>query len=188
MGFALAEACAYKGADVTLVTGPVALDINVPQIRRINIRTADEMFNKVTELVNDVDIVFMAAAVADYKPAHPSESKLKKKEEDLNIALLRNKDILKSVGETRKDDQVIVGFALETDDELDNARKKLDEKNLDHIILNSLQDEGAGFGVDTNIVTIINKDGTLWKSDKKHKSEIAADIVNYVIEKNSLTS
>ena len=159
MGVALAKVAAGRGAEVTLVAGP--LEVEVPgYIHVVNVTTAEDMFREVTARAADQDIIIKAAAVADYTPAVVAEDKVKKGEEDANLALplTRTKDILKYLGEHKKENQILCGFCMETKDLLENARKKLESKNLDMICANILKVAGAGFGVDTNVITMITKE------------------------------
>jgi phosphopantothenoylcysteine decarboxylase/phosphopantothenate--cysteine ligase len=139
------------------------------------------MCNAATKLAAKADIIVMAAAVADYKPSKPSDKKIKKKDTEMSIELEKTTDILAAVGKTKKKSQVLVGFALETDNELANAQKKLKEKNLDLIVLNSLQDKGAGFGHDTNKIKIITANNKTFNFELKTKKEAAADIVQHIL-------
>lgn len=180
MGFSIAEEFAAKGADVTLVTGPVTLNLQYPGIRRIDITSADEMFEACMNLKDVSEIIVMAAAVADYKPAVQAAVKIKKSESNLDIKLQPTRDILAALGKGKKSDQILVGFALETDHEEENARKKLESKNLDLIVLNSLCDEGAGFKTPTNKVTILFNSGRIQHLPLKSKKEIAQDIINSI--------
>ncbi|MEM7485593.1 MAG: bifunctional phosphopantothenoylcysteine decarboxylase/phosphopantothenate--cysteine ligase CoaBC [Bacteroidota bacterium] len=175
MGFELAKHAAALGAKVILVSGPTNLNIEHNSIDLINITSAQEMYDACHEQYNDVDIAICAAAVADYRPKHVAQEKLKKKEGDLSIELERNPDILFSLGEN-KTKQYLVGFALETENELNNAKGKLQRKNLDAIVLNSLKDEGAGFGGNTNKITFIDKNLDIKTFGLKTKPEVASDI------------
>ncbi len=158
MGIAIAKAAMLRGAEVTLVAGHCEAQLP-PFVRYIPVTTAEDMFNAVTQLSEKQDIIIKAAAVADYTPADTADSKLKKKDDDLNIELKRTKDILKYLGEHKKEGQLICGFSMETDNLLENSSKKLDSKNCDMICANSLRTEGAGFGLDTNVITLITKAG-----------------------------
>jgi phosphopantothenoylcysteine decarboxylase/phosphopantothenate--cysteine ligase len=181
MGFALAEECAARGAEVILITGPVKLETVHPNIKRINVESAEEMYTAALAHFPETDIGILCAAVADYKPVHYSENKLKRKSGELfTLELIPNPDIAKSLGEIKKENQVLVGFALETDNELPNAKEKLQKKNLDFIVLNSLRDAGAGFRGDTNKITIINAEGTAKEFSLKSKREVASDIINTI--------
>ncbi|MFT3995099.1 MAG: bifunctional phosphopantothenoylcysteine decarboxylase/phosphopantothenate--cysteine ligase CoaBC [Dysgonomonas sp.] len=181
MGFALAEECARRGADVTLIAGPVSLKLNNPKINRINVGSADEMYNAAVNAFSSADVAILCAAVADYKPQHQEAEKIKRNGDILNIPLVPNKDIAAQLGKMKKASQRLVGFALETNDEESNALKKIVKKNLDFIVLNSLNDQGAGFQYDTNKISIISKDGTKKDFNLKSKREVASDIVDETI-------
>lgn len=182
MGFALAEALADAGATVELVTGPTHL--NVSSYQRINlhrVESAREMYAAATELFPKCKGAILSAAVADYRPAETADHKLKKQgDEGMTLHLVQNPDILATLGGMKKEGQTLVGFALETDHELENAQGKLQRKNLDYIVLNSLRDKGAGFGVDTNKVTILGRDGSHTESPLLSKKEVARMIVEAV--------
>jgi phosphopantothenoylcysteine decarboxylase/phosphopantothenate--cysteine ligase len=182
MGFAIAGAAAQRGADVTLISGPVAL--RTPRnTRRVDVATAAEMQVAVEREFPSADLVIMAAAVGDFAPVSPSQSKLKREnlgDDRLNIEFTTNPDILKTIGQ-RKRHQVIVGFALETDDELANARKKLEAKNLDAVVLNNPMVPGAGFGTDTNVVTVLTARGEAETLPLQPKTNIAHEILNRVV-------
>ena len=180
MGFALAEVCAEQGAEVTLVSGPVTLTAKHPAIHRVDVESAAEMYEAATHNFPDADIAILCAAVADFTPKVSADKKIKRKGDNLTLELQPTRDIAAALGRVKREGQVMVGFALETNDELDNARKKLKEKNLDFIVMNSLQDKGAGFRVDTNKVTIIDRQG-LTAYDTKSKREVAEDIVEFLI-------
>lgn len=181
MGYALAEEAARRGARVTLVSGPVALKASHPAITVINVESAREMLKAATDAFADADIAIMAAAVADYRPAETAESKIKREHmAECELALVRNPDIAAALGEAKRPGQILVGFALETDNERDNALGKMERKNLDMIVLNSLRDPGAGFGTDTNKVSIFTADGRETELPLKGKSEVAADILNVI--------
>lgn len=181
MGYALAKAFADEGGEVILISGPTSVTIDHPLIKKISVSSADEMYQQAMIFFPKVDVALMAAAVSDYKPAQISEKKIKRKGENLTIELLPNKDIAAAIGQMKKG-QITIGFALETDNELANAKKKIHTKNLDFIVLNSLKEEGAGFGVDTNKITIIKKDGNQQHYELKSKDEVAADILNVTLE------
>ena len=181
MGFALAEVCAEQGAEVTLVSGPVTLTTKHPAIHRVDVESAAEMYEAATQNFPDADIAILCAAVADFTPKVTADKKIKRKGDNLTLELQPTQDIAAALGAVKREGQVMVGFALETNDELDNARKKLKEKNLDFIVMNSLQDKGAGFRVDTNKVTIIDRQG-LTAYDTKSKREVAEDIIEYLIQ------
>ena len=157
MGFAVARAAANRGAEVTLVSGPVNLKTPLG-VNRINITSAEDMFKEMTAKAADSDIIIMSAAVADYTPENTADEKIKKSEKDMAISLKRTHDILKTIGSEKKDDQIIVGFSMETENVLENSRKKLESKNADMICANSLRTPGAGYQVDTNIITIITRE------------------------------
>ena len=177
MGFAIAEEAASRGASVTLITGPVHLT-TPKQVYRKDVVSAEEMKNAILHYFDDSDVLIMAAAVADYKPKVVSDEKIKKKNAELSLELVKTNDILKEIVKNKKQ-QFVVGFALETNNEQENAKQKLVHKNLDAIVLNSLNDTGAGFGHDTNKVTIItaNEETTYTLKSKK---EVAVDILNFI--------
>ena len=177
MGFAIAEEAASRGASVTLITGPVHLS-TPKQVYRKDVVSAEEMKNAILHYFDDSDVLIMAAAVADYKPKVVSDEKIKKKNAKLSLELVKTDDILKEIVKNKKQ-QFVVGFALETNNEQENAKQKLVHKNLDAIVLNSLNDTGAGFGHDTNKVTIItaNEEKTYTLKSKK---EVAVDILNFI--------
>lgn len=180
MGFAIAEECAARGAEVVLVSGPVSLPTPVGVKERVNVTSAKEMFEAVTSRYADVDIVVLAAAVADYAPANTATSKLKREgASEMQLQLVRNPDIAATLGETKKNQQ-LVGFALETDHELENAMHKIVKKNLDWIVLNSLRDPEAGFMKDTNKVTVVSRAGEIKAFPAKTKREVAADILDCI--------
>ncbi len=156
MGFALARVAAKRGADVTLVTGPVNLDTPL-NVKRVDITTAQDMYNEITGRAADMDIIIMSAAVADYTPVSVADNKIKKQEGDMAIPLKRTQDILKTLGENKKPGQFICGFSMETENMLENSAAKLTKKNADMICANNLKVPGAGYKVDTNIITIIKK-------------------------------
>ena len=182
MGYALAEAFAEKGANVTLISGPTNLKINHPNINKIAITSAAEMFEAVKANFANSAITVMAAAVADYSPMHLATEKIKKSEDHLQIALSKTIDILKYVGEQKKANQLTIGFALETTNELVNAQNKLKTKNADLIILNSLKDEGAGFNGDSNKITMIDKNGQIEAFELKSKNKVAQDILQKITQ------
>ena len=181
MGYALAQRAFELGADVTLVSGPVSLELPNAGIKRIMITSAEDMFGAMTEHYDSVDVVIMAAAVADYTPMEVSDIKIKKAEDDLKIHLKRTKDILAYLGENKKS-QTLVGFALETNNEVENAKKKITKKKLDFIVLNSLKDKGAGFAHNTNKISIIGKDNNVIDFELKSKLEVADDILQHLIK------
>ena len=180
MGFALAHEAAILGANVTLISGPTNQVLSTNQVDLIKIKSADEMFEKTLSYFKNSDIVIMSAAVSDYMPAEFSQKKLKKDNKDLNIKFKKTKDILFELGKI-KSKQFLVGFALENDQELINAKTKMKKKNLDLIVLNSLNDKGAGFGHDTNKVSVINNSNEVFNYDLKSKSEVAEDIFKHII-------
>lgn len=182
MGFAIAEELASRGAEVILVAGPTHLADKSPRIHRIDITSAREMYAAATQNFPYCDAAILSAAVADFRPEHEADHKIKKQNDSdgMVISLVQNPDILASLGTSKRNGQILVGFALETDNELDNAKKKLSKKNLDFIVLNSLHDKGAGFGHDTNKITIIDRDGTIIFGDLKPKSDVATDIANHL--------
>jgi len=179
MGFALAQIASEMGAEVTLVAGPISLNTPNSSVNRIDVISAKDMFEAVTNEFSNQDVVIMAAAIADYTPLNYSDSKIKKKEGDLSISLKRTTDILAHLGEN-KTNQTLVGFALETNNELENAKGKMERKKLDFIILNSLNDKGAGFAGDTNKISIIDANNKVTQFELKSKFEVAADILNYL--------
>ncbi|MFZ7116043.1 MAG: bifunctional phosphopantothenoylcysteine decarboxylase/phosphopantothenate--cysteine ligase CoaBC [Bacteroidota bacterium] len=181
MGYAIAEELAALGAEVLLVSGPGNLSVNNSRIKRVNIESAEEMLNACMADFSAKDIIVMSAAVADYKPADVAPEKLKKKNNEMPLPLIPTQDILALMGEKKGKDQFIVGFALETENEIENARGKLKKKNLDLIVLNSLKDEGAGFNHDTNKITIIDKKGSEHHFSLKSKQEVAKDLVKIII-------
>ena len=160
MGYAIARMAMLRGADVTLISGPTNLE-PPPFVEMVNIVSAQDMFEAVTTRSADADFIFKAAAVADYTPADYSDNKMKKKDGELSIPLTRTKDILKYLGEHRRDDQIICGFSMETENMIENSRVKLTKKNVDMICANNLKQSGAGFGVDTNVITLITSDQTV---------------------------
>jgi phosphopantothenoylcysteine decarboxylase/phosphopantothenate--cysteine ligase len=182
MGFAIADAMAKLGADVTLVSGPSSQQTKSKSVKRINVTSAADMLNACLQHFSNTDICVMSAAVADYTPVDVASQKIKKKDDTFNIELKKTTDILKTLGSQKRADQVLVGFALETNDEEKNAIDKLEKKNLDFIVLNSLNDAGAGFKTDTNKITIIERNGNKTVFELKTKEAAAADICRKVIE------
>lgn len=180
MGFDIAESAANYGAEVILISGPTNLNTINPNINLIQVTSAKEMYDACHEHFNSVDVAICAAAVADYKPKFVAQQKIKKTEVTLTIELEKTQDILASLGKN-KQNQFLIGFALETENEIENAKLKIQKKNLDLIVLNSLQDEGAGFGKATNKITFINKDFKVEPMDLKSKELVANDIINKVI-------
>jgi phosphopantothenoylcysteine decarboxylase/phosphopantothenate--cysteine ligase len=179
MGFALANEAQKRGANVELVSGPVNLE-TPENVIRTNVKSAQQMKKEITDRFKNIDVLIMSAAVADYKPVKEYDNKIKKQEADLNIVLEKTPDILKDLAKIKKK-QVVVGFALETENELENARQKMKRKNLDAIILNSLSDNGAGFGYDTNKITLITPSENR-KFELKTKDLVAKDILNFIEE------
>ena len=180
MGIAIAEALYMQGADVTLICGPTKEAMGFKGIAVIRVTSSEEMYAACIEQFQNADIVVMAAAVADYSPTEVSEQKIKKAAPVFELQLTKTRDILHSLGALKKGNQLLIGFALETNDERENALKKLHEKKADLIILNSLRDEEAGFGKETNKITIFNKDGSSVAFEAKNKSLVAEDIVDYI--------
>ena len=181
MGFELAKRAANLGANVYLVTGPSNETVSNNLIHRINVISAEDMYNEVHKYYNLVDIAILSAAVADYKPKDVSDVKIKKSSDKMSIELIKTHDILASLGKEKKK-QFLVGFALETNNELENAKKKLKAKNLDLIVLNSLNDKGAGFKKETNKVTIIDKLENISEFGVKSKAKVAKDIFNEILD------
>lgn len=181
MGVAIAEEMQNRGASVTLVLGPSNIEVNAG-VKLVRVKTADEMYNACLEIFPGTDIAVMSAAVADYKAVKTADEKIKKTAASLTVELTKTKDILKTLGSQKKNGQLIAGFALETNNEKAYALKKLETKNADLVILNSLQDAGAGFGYDTNKITIFDKAGNEYAFEKKSKKEVAADIINIIIK------
>ena len=177
MGFALAEECAARGAEVTLVAGPVQLQTNHPNIRRINVESCAEMYAATTEAFKEAHAAILCAAVADFTPENTSDTKIKREADDLVLQLKPTQDIAAALGRMKQPHQCLVGFALETNDEVAHAQDKLQRKNLDFIVLNSLRDAGAGFRHDTNKITIISATESK-EYPLKTKSEVAKDIVD----------
>ena len=180
MGFEIATCAAELGAQVILITGPTSLNCQNSSIRVISIVSAQEMYNACHKFFDFVDVLIGAAAVADYKPKVVAEQKIKKNDRSFSIEMEKTKDILFSLGQIKKN-QFLVGFALETENEIEHALQKIHKKNLDLIVLNSLNDEGAGFGVSTNKITFIDTKGTVESLELKSKKEVARDIINKVI-------
>ena len=180
MGYAIAEKLRTLGADVTLVSGPTSLQSN-SGVNKIAVQSAAQMFEACAQRFESSDIIVMSAAVADYTPKEVSANKIKKKAEDFTIELKKTKDILGTLGQLKNNKQTLVGFALETNNELEHAKDKLVRKNADFIVLNSMQDKGAGFGTDTNKVTILQKEGDILSFDLKSKVEVANDLCQLII-------
>ena len=190
MGFALADSLARHGAEVTLVTGPTHCQINNPMVERVDVQTASQMLEACQTAAPSADIIIMSAAVADYTPEIVAPEKIKKHDASLVLTLKKTTDILATLGMQKTKNQCIVGFALETEHEEANALAKLKKKHADIIVLNSLRNEGAGFQCQTNLVTILDKNGNKVQGELKDKAQVAEDIVSYVIdymkEKNSI--
>ena len=180
MGYALAEIATSLGAQVKLISGPVTIKTNNEAIQVIEVNTAEEMYKASHEFFNNCDIAILSAAVADFTPKNVATQKIKKNKDSLTIELIRTKDILTSLSKI-KNHQFLVGFALETQNELENAKTKLKKKNLDLIVLNSLKDQGAGFNINTNKITLISKDNKIIPYDVKTKTEVALDILKHII-------
>ena len=182
MGLALAEECARRGAEVTIVAGPVSCNISKlkSQVSIISVESCQDMYDAATELFPDTDAAILCAAVADFRPAEVAEQKIKRVGQTMDIHLVPNPDIAASLGQMKKEKQVLVGFALETNDEEQNAQHKLEKKNLDFIVLNSLRNEGTCFRSDENQISIISRDGQT-DYDKKPKREVAADIIDELV-------
>jgi phosphopantothenoylcysteine decarboxylase/phosphopantothenate--cysteine ligase len=181
MGIAIARELKRRGAEVSLIIGPCALE--TPELFSIiHVKTAAEMFEACNDIFANMDIAVMGAAVADYTPIITAKEKIKKTDADLLIQLTKTKDILKHLGTVKKDNQLLIGFALETNNEEAYARKKLADKNADMIVLNSLNDKDAGFGLDTNKITIFDKSGRELHFEAKSKDAVARDIVNAIIQ------
>jgi phosphopantothenoylcysteine decarboxylase/phosphopantothenate--cysteine ligase len=183
MGFAIAEALANEGANVHLVTGPTHQHTTHPAVVVKRVTSAEEMHNAVTGIFPQSDVAVLAAAVADYKPVAKADQKIKKKDESLTLELTKTHDIAASLGKQKRNGQFIVGFALETENERANAIKKLEAKNFDLIVLNSLNDPGAGFGHDTNKITLIDRQQRVQEFETKDKQAVARDIVSAIIER-----
>jgi phosphopantothenoylcysteine decarboxylase / phosphopantothenate---cysteine ligase len=181
MGFSIAGELARRGADVTLIAGPVNLATPDDSIKRIDVTSAQEMYDAAIQEFPGVKAAVLTAAVADFKPAELQKQKIKKAGASLSLQLIPNPDILASLGKTKRNDQVLVGFALETENEIENAKAKLTAKNLDFIVLNSLNDKDAGFGVSTNKISIIDNKNTVSGFELKSKKLVATDIVNKLV-------
>lgn len=181
MGFDIAEALASQGAEVMLVSGPTHLSVQHPNIKLVRVTSAQQMYEACRLYYPETDVMIAAAAVADYRPKHIASQKINKSDDNLTIELEKTTDILASLG-SEKTKQFLIGFALETQNEIENAKLKIQKKNLDLIILNSLNDKGAGFGGDTNKVTFIDKDEHIEELPLKTKKEVAVDIVNKIIK------
>lgn len=180
MGFALADACAKQGAEVTLITGPVNLSAKHRNIKRVSVESAEDMYKAVMSRFETMDGAILCAAVADFTPIEPAETKLKREKENLTLELKPTQDIAAAVGHVKRHEQFLVGFALETNDEEANAKAKMERKNFDFIVLNSLQDPNSGFGFDTNKISIIHRSGLQKQYELKSKLAVADDIVNEI--------
>ena len=180
MGYALAEACAERGAEVTLVSGPVNREVIHPNIKRINVESAAEMYQAAVKNYEDADAGILCAAVADFTPEVTAEQKIKREKDDLILRLKPTQDIAAALGKQKRPEQRLVGFALETNDEVSHAQDKLKRKNFDFIVLNSLNDKGAGFRCDTNKIAIIDRDG-ITTYPLKPKTEVATDIIDKLV-------
>lgn len=180
MGYALAETCAERGAQVTLISGPVGLKAVHPNITRIDVESAEQMYRAATEHYQTADAGILCAAVADFTPETTANEKIKREKDELTLRLKPTKDIAAELGRQKRDEQRLVGFALETNNELIHAQDKLARKNFDFIVLNSLNDKGAGFRCDTNKITIIDRKGMM-AYPLKPKKEVAADIINKLV-------
>lgn len=181
MGFDIANEAANNGAEVILVSGPTYLNVKNNSVKVVRVTSAQEMYDACHEYYSEVDVAIAAAAVADYRPKNVANQKIKKNESTFSIELEKTKDILASLGE-QKEKQFLIGFALETENEIEHAKQKIQKKNLDLIVLNSLNDKGAGFGQPTNKVTFISKDFEIEPKELKSKEEVAQDIINKVIQ------
>lgn len=182
MGYAIAEEIASRGAKVTLISGPVNIKAKNPNISVVDVESASDMYNSCVEHFPKCDCAIMSAAVADFTPDTVSDTKIKKNGDEMLLRLRPTQDIAKALGSSKADNQVFVGFALETDNEMANAEKKLQSKNFDFIVLNSLRDQGAGFGHDTNKITIVSKNFGTIPFSLKPKTEVAKDIANQILK------
>ena len=183
MGFALAEECAERGAEVVLIAGPVSLKTSHRNIKRIDVESAEQMYEATTREFTDTDAAILCAAVADYRPKEQADNKIKRAEgSNLTLELIPNKDIAAALGKVKKEGQILIGFALETNNEEQNALAKIQKKNLDFIVLNSLNDNGAGFQYDTNKIAILDKSGKRTNFELKNKKDVAKDIINNTLE------
>ncbi len=182
MGIAIAYECLNRGAEVILVLGPSKEEVPA-SISVINVISASQMYDACIQFFDKMDIAIMSAAVADYTPINVAQEKIKKSDAVFTVELGKTEDILKKLGSIKKDNQILVGFALETENEKENAIKKLETKNADFIVLNSMKDAGAGFGHNTNKITIFDKRGAAFEFDMKSKSMVATDIINTILKK-----
>lgn len=183
MGIALADEFALRGWQVVLVKGPTLVLPQVHGIKVVDVESAAEMFEATSIYFQQSDVVIFAAAVADYTPKYPSSLKIKKKEQEMTLELVKTVDIAGTLGKSKRSGQTVIGFALETDHELENAEQKLAKKNFDAVVLNSMQDAGAGFQYDTNRITIIDNTGNVIEYPLKTKAEVAKDIADYVLKR-----
>ncbi|HTO38171.1 MAG TPA: bifunctional phosphopantothenoylcysteine decarboxylase/phosphopantothenate--cysteine ligase CoaBC [Brumimicrobium sp.] len=181
MGFALAEKCLARGAEVVLVTGPTQQTLQHKNLTRIDIKSAREMLAAAQTHFPSCNGGIFSAAVADYRPKEVADKKIKKNDEEMTISLVKNPDVLHTIGETKNENQWLVGFALETNDALENAAKKLKKKHLDLIVVNTLEDIGAGFGYDTNKITLLDVNNKTTKFELKSKKEVANNILDYLL-------
>lgn len=184
MGYAIAEELLNRGAEVILVSGPSKLNLEHSKLQLIRVKSAEEMLSEVKNVWRDCNFGVFTAAVADYRPKSKATQKIKKSDEEMTISLVKNPDILLWAGENKTENQTLVGFALETNNLEENGRKKLNKKKLDFIVLNTLQDKGAGFGYDTNKITILDKHNNMESFELKSKKAVAKDIVNYIKKMN----
>ncbi len=181
MAYAIAEECADNGAEVLLISGPVKISLKNKNIKIISVTSAEEMFNASINYFPETNIAILAAAVADFSPEFPLSSKIKRGEDEMIIKLKPTKDIAAELGRIKKKNQILIGFSLETNEGIENAKSKLQRKNFNFIVLNSLRDKGAGFGTDTNKITIIDKNNNIDKFELKSKREVARDIIEKMI-------
>lgn len=182
MGYAIAQALLNEGAEVVLISGPTNLLLEHSDLKVIKVTSADEMFDEVKKIWSGCNVGVFSAAVADYRPRDKADQKIKKKDEELKLTLVKNPDILEWAGSVKSSGQLLVGFALETENMIENGRAKLLKKNLDLIVMNNSTEEGAGFSVDTNKISILDANNNLTVFELKSKSESAKDIVNVVVE------
>lgn len=183
MGIAIAEELSHRGAQVTLILGPSSISVPESIGNIIRVESSDEMYQAAVRVWNSCQLGVFAAAVADYKPKEVANQKIKKLGDTISIELVKTSDILQFIGKSKGVDQILVGFALETQNELENAKQKIVKKNLDMIVLNSLNDKGAGFQHDTNRITLIDSENKITKFELKTKREVAIDIVNSIESK-----
>lgn len=181
MGYAIAKECAERGAEVILVSGPTSIKIDDPKIKVVKVTSAQQMYDACAKDFESADVLILAAAVADYRPAQIADKKMKKSDDDMKIELVRTIDIAATLGAKKANHQIMIGFALETNDEINHATQKLHKKNLDFIVLNSLSDQGAGFQVNTNKITILDKSGNVVPFELKSKDAVAKDIIDYLV-------